>query len=978
MEKLWKRMSLAVVLLFSLMIFAPYPALAEDAPAPGTPTLTQTDGNYTINSVGDLNKLRSDIDNGIDYAGKKVVLTQDIDVGSALNPFTTNKEFNGIFDGRFHTISNYTDAASGLFGIVGKNGIVENVKVDANVVISDASKLIKANSTLMTPGYYGLIANEADGTVVRCSVTGKIQSNAKRSSSKGPFIGGIIGNGSMYFSDTGTYVNGQISDCLSNVTFDNESQSSTAMPNFAGIIYGVGTSSGRYSKIEHSYFYGQFMGNDQLKEPIIGKDQSIAETCAYDSDVLGTSNIYGNPKGYTTDQMKNKDSYIVLGFDFDKTWMIDPSVNDGYPYLNPDNENKVPAKITVDVKITAEDKIYAPGAGQDPFNLKTTDDSLKAQIADVSVVPESDDDADLISQYDVSAAYDGNAYFNAPTIGDVPLNIDSKNIKISFTPNDDYDFVVGKVVSATGKLKDDGTAVPTEDEEKQQIEDAKTAENILYSKLGVGQGAVPSFQWTGDRATGSGNEGSILLNDYDWNVFSSARSGYKVRDGYYDDWFAAVKDELKRMEKQGINVQDVKMTEWEKLVLAITAVGYDPRDITYNGENLIDIISNKNYLNKSVQYFSWQYAVMALTSYDYMDSIPQDGDHIGKADIDSTIHDEAKTALGTKGADESKVLANSVTDMWIMGFQPIAAYYDANAKEGDEYYDVKQAMDHVFDQISNSQAYSGSFWGGYTDIGGGTIDLNNPWTNAQVYMTLGMAKVNPFDSKYVKDGNTMIDAALQRFDVENGTATYDNNTYEPAQIGRGIDSLVRVYEGRNSIFDCTDVTDSTVPVNNAVEALPAVDNITSSDKAQVDAAKASYDALSAPKKASISQDKADKLTAAEEKVSGNEDTQTIKVTNLLPDVSYRLGDDAKASVKAENLSDSDKDVSLIVALYDNNDKFISYASGKQTVKAGDSSTLTSMLKIPAEGIYKLKAFVWDSLESMNPLSNVIDIPVSDK
>jgi hypothetical protein len=101
------------------------------------------------------------------------------------------------------------------------------------------------------------------------------------------------------------------------------------------------------------------------------------------------------------------------------------------------------------------------------------------------------------------------------------------------------------------------------------------------------------------------------------------------------------------------------------------------------------------------------------------------------------------------------------------------------------------------------------------------------------------------------------------------------------------------------------------------------------------------------------------------------------VTNLLPDVSYRLGDDAKASVKAENLSDSDKDVSLIAALYDNNDKFISYASGKQTIKAGGSSVLTSMLKIPAEGIYKLKAFVWDSLESMNPLSNVIDIPVSN-
>ena len=971
MEKLWKKMSLAVVLLFSLMIFAPYPALAGYAPASGTPTLTYgADGNYTVSSVDDLNKLRSDIDNGIDYSGQHVVLTQDIDVSSGnLSSFPSNNAFNGVFNGRFHTINGYTDAKSGLFGVVDKNGIVENVKVDGNVNISDKTGIITRTKGAYS---YGLIANVSAGIITRCSTTGTIKNTGS-----GMSIAGIVGTSYYKDSETNTYLKGSIDNCYSNLTFDNESSSQGV--GRAGISITPGMS------IKHSYFYGKFMYQNQ---PDVGSSiypimkTSITpgltvETCAYDNDVLGSPTLLpnGSPVVYTTQQMKDKDSFTALGFDFDKTWMIDPSVNNGYPYLNPDNESKVPAKIPVDIKITAEDKVYVPGAG----SVKTTDDSLKAQIADVSVVPESDGDADLISQYDVSAAYDGDAYFNAPTIGDVPLNIDSKNIKISFTPNDDYDFVVGKVVSATGKLKDDGTAAPTEDEEKQQIEDAKMAENILYSKLKVGQGAVPSFQWTGDRSTVSGKEGSILLNDYDWDVFSSARSGYKVRDGYYNDWFTAVKDELKRMEKQGINVQDVKMTEWEKLVLAITAIGYDPRDITYDGADLIDIISNKNYLNASNQYFTPQYAVLALNSYNYIDSVPKDENHIDESYLDGLIHSWAASAKGTTAADGSTVVSNSAPDMAVMLVQPIAAYYDQNknAQDGDTYYDVKVGMEHCFDQFSNSQTYRGSFWGGYTDMGSGIIDLNNPWTNAQIYMTLGMAKANIFDSKYIKDGKTMIDAALQGFDVEKGTTIYDNSTYEPAQICRGIDSLVRVYEGRNSIFDCTDVTDSTVPVNNAVEALPAVDNITSSDKAQVDAAKASYDALSAPKKASISQDKADKLTAAEEKVSGNEDTQTIKVTNLLPDVSYRLGDDAKASVKAENLSDSDKDVSLIAALYDNNDKFISYASGKQTIKAGGSSVLTSMLKIPAEGIYKLKAFVWDSLESMNPLSNVIDIPVSN-
>ena len=637
-------------------------------------------------------------------------------------------------------------------------------------------------------------------------------------------------------------------------------------------------------------------------------------------------------------------------------------------------EDAAAATVYVDVQITAADKIYIPGT--DPYNVKATGDNLKATVTDVKVVPESSEDEALIKEYNVKALYNGDAFFNAPTIGVVPVKIDSSKISITSDSSADgkYNFVVAKVLPVTARLNDNGAAAPTLDEEKQQIEDAKTAENILYKKLKVGIGTVPAFSWIGDKAAVSGKEGTITFFDNAWYIFSAARSGYTgVRSGYYDDWFKSIQDGLQRMEKAGITAQDVKMTEWEKLVLAITAVGYDPRDITYNGENLIDIISNEDYLKASSQTFKGEYAILALNSYNY--AVPQSGNRI---DVKASIHGYAKDAMGTTAADGSSMLLNSAPDMGTMQMQPIAAYYDPNAKEGDEYYDVKQAMEHWFDQFSNSQTYLGSFWGGHVNADG-SIDLNNPWTNAQVYMTLGMAKADIFDSKYIKDGNTMIDAALQRFDVKNGTTTYDSSTYEPAQIGRGIDSLVRAYEGRNSIFDCTDVADSTVTVNNAIEALPAVDSITSSDKTQVDAAKASYSALSDAKKASISQDKIDKLTEAEEKVSNTGgDTQNIKVTNLLPDASYKLGDDAKVSVKAENLSDGDQDASLITALYDDTGKFITYTSGKQTIKAGDSSVLTSMLKIPAEGIYKLKAFVWDSLEDMNPLSNIIDIPVSGK
>ncbi|WP_406541258.1 Ig-like domain-containing protein [Clostridium ljungdahlii] len=277
---------------------------------------------------------------------------------------------------------------------------------------------------------------------------------------------------------------------------------------------------------------------------------------------------------------------------------------------------------------------------------------------------------------------------------------------------------------------------------------------------------------------------------------------------------------------------------------------------------------------------------------------------------------------------------------------------------------------------------------------------------------------------------------------------------------QGIDSLVRDYEGRNSIFDCTDVKNSTVPVNNDIAALD-VDKLTSADKDKVDAVEKLYDALSDAQKSSMKQETVDKLTAAEKKVSpsqtvnvtgvtldktsasvtegdalqltaavapdnaankkvdwsssdktiasvdengkvtavksgtavitavseDNKDAKAqcivtvtntskpIQITNLTMDSSFKLGEDAKVSVKAENNSGKDQDESLIVALYDEGGKFINYVCGKQTIKNGDSSILTGIMKLPEEGIYKLKAFIWDSLENMNPLSDIIDIPV---
>lgn len=91
---------------------------------------------------------------------------------------------------------------------------------------------------------------------------------------------------------------------------------------------------------------------------------------------------------------------------------------------------------------------------------------------------------------------------------------------------------------------------------------------------------------------------------------------------------------------------------------------------------------------------------------------------------------------------------------------------------------------------------------------------------------------------------------------------------------------------------------------------------------------------------------------------------------------FKLGTDAKVVISAENAADSSKEATLIVALYDSNNRFVAYAAANQIIKSKDKTQLIALINLPKYGTgYKVKCFVWDTLDSMKPLSKVIPIPV---
>ena len=62
----------------------------------------------------------------------------------------------------------------------------------------------------------------------------------------------------------------------------------------------------------------------------------------------------------------------------------------------------------------------------------------------------------------------------------------------------------------------------------------------------------------------------------DWSVMALARGGADVPEGYFDGYYASV--EAYVADKGGV-LHERKYTEYSRLVLALTAIGKDPRDV---------------------------------------------------------------------------------------------------------------------------------------------------------------------------------------------------------------------------------------------------------------------------------------------------------------------------------------------------------------------------------------------------------------
>ncbi|MDI3536134.1 MAG: hypothetical protein PWP30_616 [Eubacteriaceae bacterium] len=748
-------------------------------------TFDPTSNNYVISTAYDLNAFRSSISATNTYKGVTVTLGNDIDISTA--PSQTWKTlasaaFEGVFDGKGYTIKGYNDGTNrALIYQVGEIGQILNLNVEYNLA---------SGSTMGGIAYY------VDGTLNSCSVSGTINSTSH--------LGGLA----YYVNVTGNVKN---CSCNANITATGKE--------------GAGIAQRIYGTVENCYTTSAVSA---VTVKGIGDlyDSGIATNCFYIDTIAVTSST--SEAGLAKSEVELKKQETYTDWDFKNIWQIE---TDSYPTLRQTvaaaeekTEIQVKALVTIadktvpatdvntdyseflkadyQISLVAADGTEASQAVIDSCNaqlvLKNPDSGIKNPLLFTGI--EGDCDFTnalngLLNQYELTYTADGthtlNFFSDEDRIGVYGEDYSANKPKLIFNDNTSY-----------SQDQKDAAIAATE---------TRIQESLAHY--------LPADVSGHDAVFGDAN------NQYgSWLVFTAARAGYTPHEGFNDECYQAFVEKYTSSGKvngegnplnEGFDANEVA-----KDALAVTAIGYDARDV--GGYNLIDMLTNGK--NPSDGYFAKQASSFAIDSYDYLPGTQK-----------AYAIELANKALQATGTGTDPLI-----DMYIMGSQPLAAYYDPSAQEGDELYPVKRAMEEIFiPYFARMQGYTGVFYSG--------INYNNPWSNAQIYIMLGMGNVDIFQETFINNGYSMLD---------NLAAVSQSYSADQGQIARGYEAVVRACKGENQIFDCTDVLNSTVRVNNALAQLPEADAITSFTKAD---AQAKLDAVDEILKANFTQAQLDTL-----------------------------------------------------------------------------------------------------------------------
>lgn len=221
----------------------------------------------------------------------------------------------------------------------------------------------------------------------------------------------------------------------------------------------------------------------------------------------------------------------------------------------------------------------------------------------------------------------------------------------------------------------------------------------------------------------------------------------------------------------------------------MTAMGKDATDI--RGFDLIEAMAKKSNYANTVADMRDATMLLAFDSGNYQ--LPTGDDYITRAQLVKNVTGQVGTAI----AKVATASTWSTVDDVAMPLQALYPYISGEDNAATAKAVAKGT--HFMESLQNQKgAYAA--WG----------SDNNAWSLAQVMTAMGQLRINPCDesdgSDFIKEGKTVLDAASAFVNVDEKTVDESLMGYQPEQLLRGLNAVIRVMENAASIYDLSDVT----------------------------------------------------------------------------------------------------------------------------------------------------------------------------
>lgn len=278
-------------------------------------------------------------------------------------------------------------------------------------------------------------------------------------------------------------------------------------------------------------------------------------------------------------------------------------------------------------------------------------------------------------------------------------------------------------------------------------------------------------------------------------AFSLIRAGYKA-DDYFNKMYEKTASQLQELKDKGAVTVDGEEKDFDtlvggypefayaKIVLFVTAMGKDAKSI--RGFDLIEAMAKKSNYDNTVADMRDATMLLAFDSGNYQ--LPTGDDYITKAQLVKNVTGQVGTAI----AKVATASTWSTVDDVAMPLQALYPYISGDASAAATKAAVRGI--HFMESLQNQK-------GAYTAWGSD----NNAWSLAQVMTAMGQLRINPCDesdgSDFIKEGNTVLDAASAFVNVEKKTVDEDLMGYQPEQLLRGLNAVIRVMDGEDSLYD---------------------------------------------------------------------------------------------------------------------------------------------------------------------------------